>query len=187
MNTQELTIVPPPSTGAIIGWNYHGRVVGIGDLGRITWSGIAKVGAATAIAGAATTIKAANVALDEISDSRDQMQARIDMLSRRNSDLAACLAEATARIEALQRRDVILRAQVTVLVAKATTAKPAAATKATRQRWTDGERDALAALVAATPAGRPGWQRIAKAMSDRFGRQFTAAAVSSQARRARPA
>jgi hypothetical protein len=157
MNTSLITIPAntlPPS------------VIGIDPAApSITWTGIAKVGAATAVAAVATTIQSIRV-------------------SRRDME---------ARIAELERANIVLRAKLElaeIAAAKATTAKPATTTKApkaTRQRWTDAERDALAALAAAAPTGRPGWARIAAAMSDRFGRSFSAASVSSQARRARPA
>ena len=46
--------LPPP---AILGWNYQGRVVGAGELARITWKGIFKASAATVVAAGATAVR----------------------------------------------------------------------------------------------------------------------------------
>jgi len=61
-----------------------------------------------------------------------------------------------------------------------TTPRPKA--KATRHRWTPDQCDALALLVAARPAGKPGYRQIAAELSDWFGVPFTSSQVGTKAR-----
>jgi hypothetical protein len=99
MNNLVITETGAPIAPSIIGFNVGGRVVGVGELGRITWRGLLKTGAATAIAAGATAVRGAHLAIAEIEDSRAQLQARVDMLTRQRSEAIdrAVAAEAKAR------------------------------------------------------------------------------------------
>jgi serine/threonine-protein kinase RIO1 len=147
--------VPPPPS--VIGWNYHGRIVGVGDLAKITWRGLLKTGIATGIATAATAVRGANVALAEIEYSRSQMAGHLAVMQAQ-------------RDAAVTRADIMLRAQAAIAEAKASRKV---------QRWSTAERDKLTRLRATGMT----YPKIAAAMSDEFGRAFTASSVGAQARK----
>ena len=99
MNALTITQTGKPIAPSVIGFNVGGRVVGVGELGRITWKGLLKTGIATAIAAGATAIRGANVALAEIECSRTQMQAHLATMQAQRDDAVnrAAAAEAKAR------------------------------------------------------------------------------------------
>jgi hypothetical protein len=102
MNDLVITHTDVPVAPSLIGFNVGGQTLSVRDTlkhmaANITIPGLWKVGCATAIAGAATSIKAAHVALSEIEDSRSQLQARVETLQRRNSEMASALSEAQAK------------------------------------------------------------------------------------------
>jgi hypothetical protein len=74
------------------------RVVGLRELGKITWKGLFKTGIATGIAATATAVRGANVALDEIQYSRAQMIEHLALMQRQRDDAVnrAAIAEAKA-------------------------------------------------------------------------------------------
>ena len=96
--------LPPP---AILGWNYQGRVVGAGELARITWKGIFKASAATVVAAGSTAVRGANLAIAEIETTRGQLQGQIDLLTRQRNDAVnrAAAAEAKASRKAQRWSD----------------------------------------------------------------------------------
>jgi hypothetical protein len=111
----------PPS---IIGFNVNGQTLSTLDTlkhvaSNITVKGLWKVGAATGIAAAATAVRGAHLAIAEIEDSRAQLQARVDLLTRQRNDAVNRAAAAEARAS----RKI--------------------------QRWTDAERAHLATFFAA--------------------------------------
>jgi hypothetical protein len=100
MNAITITEAGAPVAPSVIGFRLaDDRVVGFRELGRITWRGLLKTGIATTIAAGATAVRGAHLAIEEISDTRAQLQARVDLLTRQRNEAVnrAAAAEAKAR------------------------------------------------------------------------------------------
>jgi hypothetical protein len=169
---KDLTILQngAPIAPSVIGFNVGGRVVSVGELGRITWRGLLKTGAATAIAAGATAVRGANLAIAEIEYSRAQMQATLATMQAQRDDAVrrAAAAETKARKPArwsAAERDLLLELRAggmaygKIAVALGT-GRSAAAVGA---KWRALAAKASAPAPVAKPASKPRSRRKAAA------------------------
>jgi len=181
MNTGMIptTRVPPPA--GVIGFNTaDGRVIGIREAATIPFVTLAKATWAAAIG--RSVVRTRQIMGEQAAD-----RANAETMRRQRDE---AVNRATYLEERLHAKSLpswgpdTVDTVDTVAVIGATVTEPPA--KARRPRWTAAERGFLAAeMDRRAGSQRPGYKAIARAMSDRFSREFTAASVGAMARRLR--